>query len=144
MRHEVRMENMMGAGNSYTMSGGQWGSWNATYSPRRKNGTPAPLWDPKTGTIDTTLRDSWKKYDLRLVLQDHWKTLGPKLQGKLHIWVGESDNFFLNNAVHLLDEFLSKADPPYGGWIRYGPGEGHGWSPLPHHEIMKQMMERVR
>ena len=144
MRHEVRMENVMGAGDSYTMSGGQWGSWNAVYSPRSRAGTPAPLWDPKTGTIDTTLRNSWKKYDLRLVLQDHWQTLAPKLKGKLHIWVGDADNYFLNNAVHLLDEFLTKADPPYGGWIRYGPGEGHGWSPLPHREIMNQMMERMR
>jgi S-formylglutathione hydrolase FrmB len=144
MRHELRMENMMGAGGSYVRSGGQWGAWNAAYGPRSKGGNPVPLWDPKTGRIDTTLRDYWKKYDLQLVLRDHWQALAPKLRGKLHIWVGESDDFFLNNAVHLLDEFLSTADPPYGGWIRYGPGEGHGWSPLSHSAIMKQMVERMR
>jgi S-formylglutathione hydrolase FrmB len=143
MRHEVGMENVMGAGNSYTRSGGQWGAWNAAFGPKSSLGGPAPLWDPHTGRIDTDVATQWKKYDLRLVLQEHWQTLGPKLKNKLHIWVGEADDFFLNNAVHLLDEFLSKAEPAYGGWIRYGPGQGHGWSPLSHYQIMMEMTSRA-
>lgn len=142
-RHECQMENVMGLGDSYTMSGEQWGAWNATYGPRGTDGRPAPLWDPKTGKINRELTGHWKRYDLRLLLEQNWKTLGPKLRGKLTIWVGEADDYFLNNAVHLLDAFLSKADPPYEGKIIYGSGKGHGWMALSEREIMNQMWAAI-
>jgi hypothetical protein len=139
IRHECQMENVMGLRDSYTMSGEQWGAWNATYGPRGADGRPAPLWDPKTGRINRDLVEHWQKYDLRMVLERNWKTLGPKLRGKLTIWVGEADDYFLNNAVHLLDTFLAKADPPYEGKIMYGSGKGHGWMAFSEREIMNQM-----
>jgi hypothetical protein len=139
IRHECQMENVMGLGDSYAMSGEQWGAWNAVYGPRGADGRPAPLWDPKSGKINRELVEHWKRYDLRMVLEQNWKTLGPKLRGKLTIWVGEADEYFLNNAVHLLDAFLSKADPPYEGKIIYGPGKGHGWMPFSEREVMDQM-----
>jgi S-formylglutathione hydrolase FrmB len=143
MRHECLAENVLGRGDSWAMSGQQWGAWNATYGPRGADGRPVPLWDPKTGRIDRSVVEHWKKYDLRLVLERDWTALGPKLRGKLHIWVGEADDFFLNNAVHRLDEFLSRADPPYGGSIAYGPGKGHCWSGLTERERMAQMAAAV-
>jgi Putative esterase len=139
MRREVGVENLLGDGNSWTMSGEQWGAWNAVYGPRGADGRPVPLWDPQTGVIDHTVAEQWKKYDLRLVMEQNWKTLGPKLQGKLHLSVGDADNYFLNNAVHLLDDFLSHSDPPYKGRIVYGPGKGHGWSDVSASEMMKEM-----
>ena len=143
IRHECQMENVMGLGDSYAMSGEQWGAWNAVYGPRGADGRPAPLWDPKTGRINREQVEHWKKYDLRLVLEQNWKTLGPKLRGKLTIWVGEADEYFLNNAVHMLDAFLSKADPPYEGKILYGPGKGHGWTPFSEREMMSQMAAAI-
>ena len=143
IRHECQMENAMGLGDSFAMSGEQWGAWNAAYGPRGADGRPAPLWDPKTGKINRQLTEHWKRYDLRLLLEQNWKTLGPKLRGKLTIWVGEADDYFLNNAVHLLDAFLSKADPPYEGKIIYGAGKGHGWMPFGEREIMNQMSSAI-
>lgn len=139
MRQEVGLENMLGTGGSYTMSGKDWGSWNAVYGPRGADGNPVPLWDPQTGKIDHAVAEQWKKYDLRMVMENNWKVLGPKLQGKLHISVGEADDYFLNNAVHLLDEFLQHADPPYQGRITYGPGKGHGWLDIKTAPMMKEM-----
>ena len=139
IRHECQMENVMGLGDSYTMSGQQWGAWNATYGLRGNDGRPVPLWDPRSGKIDRRSIEHWKKYDLRMVLENNWQTLAPKLRGKLTIWVGEADDYYLNNAVHLLDAFLSKANPPYEGKILYGPGKGHGWMPFSDGEIMSQM-----
>ena len=126
MRHEVQVENVLGSGDCYTMSGGQWGSWNAVYGPRGNDGKPVPLWDPVTGTIDRGAAEHWKKYDLRLELESHWKTLAPKLRGKLHIWVGDADDYFLNNAVHLLDGLL-----PRGGraQVAAGSDSSHVLSP---------------
>ena len=143
IRHECQMENVMGLGDSWSMSGEQWGAWNATYGPRGKDGRPAPLWDPRTGEINRSVVEHWKKYDLRMVLEQNWKTLGPKLKGKINIWVGEADNYFLNNAVHMLDEFLSKADPPYGGKIAYGPGQGHCWMGLNERQLMNEMAAAI-
>ncbi|HYP29003.1 MAG TPA: alpha/beta hydrolase-fold protein [Blastocatellia bacterium] len=143
MRHELQLENVMGAGDSWAMSGGQWGAWNAAYGPRGADGRPVPLWDPKTGEIDQSVLESWKKYDLRLVLEKNWGALAPKLGGKINIWVGEADNYFLNNAVHLLDGFLSKASPPFRGRIAYGPGKGHCWLGLTQRQMMDEMLRAV-
>jgi hypothetical protein len=80
------------------MSGGQWGAWNAAYGPRGDDGRPVPLWDPRTGVINRAAVAHWKAYDLRQVLEQNWEELGPRLQGKIHIWVGDADDCFLNNA----------------------------------------------
>jgi hypothetical protein len=143
MRHECQMENVLGRGDNWALSGGQWGAWNAAYGPRGADGLPVPLWDPQTGAIKREVAEQWKKYDLRLHLEQNWKTLGPKLTGKLNIWIGEADNYFLNNAVHLLDAFLEKADPPYAGRIVYGPGKGHCWMGLTERQVMDEMMAAV-
>jgi hypothetical protein len=140
MRREVGLENLLGSGNSYTRSGEQWGAWNAVYSPHGADGRPMPIWDPQTGRIDRRVAEQWRKYDLRLVLQENWSTLGPQLRGKLHIASGEADQYYLNNAVHLLDDFLSHADPPAPKTIVYGPGKGHGWSNL----NLRQMLDQMR
>jgi hypothetical protein len=139
IRHECQMENVVGAGDNWFMSGQQWGAWNATYGPRGTDGRPKPLWDPKTGVIDKSVVPHWMKYDLRLVMQENWRTLGPKLRGKIHISVGEADSYYLNNAVHMLDDFLKKAVPSADARIAYGPGRGHCWTDLSEIEMMKEM-----
>jgi S-formylglutathione hydrolase FrmB len=139
MRREVGVENLLGLSNSFTLSGGQWCDWNAVFGPRGADGRPVPLWDPQTGRIDHAVAEQWKKYDLRLLLENNWKTLGPKLRGKLHIAAGEADDYFLNNAVHLLDRFLAEADPPFAGRIAYGPGKGHGWSDVSLRQMLDEM-----
>jgi photosystem II stability/assembly factor-like uncharacterized protein len=146
IRHECQMENVMGSGDSWTMSGQQWGAWNATYGPkgaRDEGGRPVPLWDPKTGVINKSVVEHWKKYDLRLILEQNWKTLGPKLRGKIHISVGDADSYYLNNAVHMLDDFFKEANPPADARIVYGPGRGHCWTSLSEAERMKEMAAAV-
>jgi hypothetical protein len=139
MRREVGVENLLGRGNSYTRSGEQWGEWNAAYSLRGVDGSPVPLWDPQTGEIDHKVAHQWKQYDLRLVLERNWPTLAPKLRHKIHIAVGEADEYYLNKAVHLLDDWLSQANPPFEGRIVYGPGKGHGWMNVTLEEMLKEM-----
>jgi hypothetical protein len=139
MRREVGVENLLARGNSYTLSGEQWGDWNAVFGPRGADGLPVPIWDPQSGKINHAVAEQWKKYDLRLVLEQNWQTLGPKLRGKIHIAAGESDAYFLNNAVHLLDRFLANAKPPFEGKIVYGPGKGHGWFDLSQGQMLDEM-----
>jgi hypothetical protein len=111
-------------------SGGQFDIWQAVYSPVGKDGYPKPIWDKVTGKIDRSVAEYWREhFDLGHILRRDWKKLGPKLEGKLHIYVGEADNYYLNNAVYLVDEFLkSTKDPYYGGEVDYEPRAEHCWN----------------
>jgi hypothetical protein len=111
-------------------SGGQWDIWQAVYSPVGEDGYPKPIWDKMTGEIDHSVAESWREnYDLRYILERDWKTLGPKLKGKIHIYCGDMDNYYLNNAVYLMEEFLeSTKDPYYDGEVDYGNRAEHCWN----------------
>ena len=111
-------------------SGQQYDIWEATYSPMGEDGYPVRLWDKETGEIDHEVAQYWKEnYDLRHILQRDWTTLGPKLQGKLHIYVGDMDNYYLNNAVYLTEIFLENTtDPYYDGEVDYGDRAEHCWN----------------
>ncbi len=111
-------------------SGQQYDIWEATYSPMGEDGYPVRLWDKLTGEIDPDVAQYWKEnYDLRHILERDWATLGPKLEGKLHIYTGDMDNYYLNNAVYLAEEFLeSTTDPYYGGEVDYGDRAEHCWN----------------
>jgi hypothetical protein len=121
-----RLELVLGTN---SRSGGQWDIWQAVYSPAGAGGYPKPIWDKRTGVIDPEVAAHWRQhYDLSAILERDWKTLGPKLAGKLHIYVGDMDNYYLNNAVYLTEELLKKADPPYGGEVKYGDRFEHCWN----------------
>ena len=110
-------------------SGDQFDIWQATYSPVGKDGYPAPIWDKLTGTIDTAVANHWREhYDLSHILRRDWKTLGPKLRGKLRIYVGDMDNYYLNNAVYEVEKFLREADPPADAVVDYGDRAEHCWN----------------
>jgi hypothetical protein len=111
-------------------SGGQWDIWQAVYSPVGSDGYPKPIWDKVTGKIDRAVAAHWREhYDLGHILRRDWAKLGPKLEGKIHIYVGEADNYYLNNAVYLVEDFLkSTKNPYYGGEVDYEPRAEHCWN----------------
>ncbi|MEM9670944.1 MAG: alpha/beta hydrolase-fold protein [Bacteroidota bacterium] len=111
-------------------SGQQWDIWQAVYSPVGDNGYPKPIWDKRTGTIDPSVAEYWQEnYDLRYILERDWDKLGPDLQGKIHIYCGDMDNYYLNNAVMLMEEFLVNTENPhYDGEVAYGDGAEHCWN----------------
>jgi hypothetical protein len=86
--------------------GGQLKSFEAVFSPRGEDGRPRELLDRDTGAIDPVVQKAWERYDISRILRDNWKTLGPKLRGKLHLIVGTADNFHLEEAVYLLRDRL--------------------------------------
>jgi hypothetical protein len=112
-------------------SGQQWDIWEATYSPQGPDGYPARLWDKLTGDIDTTVAAYWRdNYDLSWILRRDWsKGLGEKLAGKLFIYVGDMDNYYLNNAVYLVEDLLeNELKPHYAGEVDYGDRAEHCWN----------------
>ncbi|MEM7155201.1 MAG: hypothetical protein AAF799_20300 [Myxococcota bacterium] len=115
---------------THSRSGEQWDIWEAVYSPMGDDGYPRRIWDKRTGDIDHEVAAYWREhYDLRHIMERDWKTLGPKLQGKIHLYVGDMDNYYLNNAVYLTEAFLEQTtDPPYDGEVRYGDRAEHCWN----------------
>jgi hypothetical protein len=141
---------------NHSRSGDQWDIWEAVYSPVGPDGYPARIWDKRTGAIDPEVAAYWREnYDLRHILQRDWATLGPKLVGKLHIYCGTMDNYYLNNAVVLMEEFLeSTRDPYYDGVVQYGHGAEHCWNGDParpnaisrlryHQMYLPRILERI-
>jgi hypothetical protein len=115
---------------THARSGDQWDIWQAVFGPAGADGYPQPIWDKLTGQIDRKVAEYWREnYDLVHIMQRDWKTLGPKLRGKIHIYVGDMDNYYLNNAVYLAEEFLENTkDPYYAGDIDYGDRAEHCWN----------------
>jgi hypothetical protein len=108
-------------------SGEQFDIWQAVFSSVGDDGYPKPIFNKRTGEIDHEVAKYWKEhYDLSAILQRDWKTLGPKLAGKLHLYVGEADTFYLDRGVHLLKDFLeSTTDPYYHGTFEFGVRKPH-------------------
>jgi hypothetical protein len=112
-------------------SGEQWDIWQAVFSPVGPDGYPKPIWDKLTGNIDRSVANYWREhYDLSYILRRDWdKGLGKKLEGKIHIYCGEADNYFLNDAVYLIEDVLrTTKNPFYGGEVDYEPRAEHCWN----------------
>tara|TARA_R110002073_G_scaffold279026_1_gene442936 strand:+ start:194257 stop:195993 length:1737 start_codon:yes stop_codon:yes gene_type:complete len=111
-------------------SGQQFDIWEATYSPQGEDGYPERIWDKKTGEINSKIAAYWKEnYDLKHILERDWDKLGEKLKGKIHIYCGDMDNYYLNNAVYSMEKFLEgTTDPYYAGEVDYGDRAEHCWN----------------
>ena len=111
-------------------SGDQWDIWQAVYSPSGEDGYPKPIWDRKSGKIDKEVAQYWKEnYDLSYIMRRDWNKIGKDLEGKIHIYCGDMDNYYLNNAVVLTEEFLeSTTEPYYNGEVDYGDMAEHCWN----------------
>ena len=136
-------------------SGEQFDIWQAVYSPVGADGYPQPIFNKSTGEIDHQVAEYWREHwDLRDIMQRNWATIGPQLQGKIHLYVGSDDTYMLNDAVYLTEDFLKTANPPYEGEVKYGPRAEHCWNGDPnlpnylsrlHYNQMyvPKMMERI-
>lgn len=144
MREMSRLEAVLG---SNIRSGQQIAAWDAAYGPVGKDGYPRPLWDRLTGKIDREvalyMRDNG--YDLRYNLEKNWKQIGPDLVGKIHVYCGDMDNYYLNLAVYHLEDFLKAADQPRANAVfEYGrPMKPHGWQPFTNVELVRMMAARI-
>lgn len=123
------MEHVLGAG-------GQLHSFEAVFSPRGEDGKPRPLWDRQTGVVDPAVARTWEAYDIRLILERNWPALGPRLSGKLHVFMGSEDTFLLDGAVRLLQQSLQSLGSDAVVEIH----EGHDHGSL----MTRQLRDRIR
>ena len=98
----AKLENVIG---SY---GGQMASFDWVFSPRRPDGRPEPMFDRNTGQVNPTVIAYWRKhYDLAHIVKRTWARRGAYLRGKIHVYVGTADTFYLDGAAREFDGVLS-------------------------------------
>jgi hypothetical protein len=127
----------LATGNRSRSQVGQWDIWNAVFGAQGANCYPLEPWNKVTGAIDHGAVDKWKAMDMSEVLTDHWATLGPVLRGKLHIWVGTQDTYYLNEGVKAFQDTVERlsASTDYATFT-YGPGQPHGYTPYASTQAM--------
>lgn len=110
-------------------SGGQYDIWQAVFSPVGSDGYPKPIFDKVTGVIDPSVAAYWRDhFDLSYIIARDWKTLAPKLRGKIHLYVGNGDNYYLTDSVYFGQERLESLKPAYDGSVAYGDRAEHCWN----------------
>lgn len=118
------------------LRGEQLGSFDGVFSPKGRDGEPMPLWNRITGEIDPKVAEHWKKYDIGLILRTQADKLAPKLKGKLHVYAGDVDTFYLEGAVKLVINDIEGMGNPYEAKIEIFPGD-HGSM------LTRALMERI-
>ncbi len=143
-REMSQLEAVLG---SHARSGQQFDAWDAAYGPIGPDGYPVRLWDRRTGTIDKAAAAYWrdKGFDLTYYMKQNWARIGPQLVGKVHMYVGDMDNHYLNLGVYLMELESSKLTNPKPNFVfDYGrPLKPHGWQPMTNVELV-QMMDKFR
>jgi len=110
-------------------SGGQYDAWQAVFGPVGADGYPQPIFDKVTGAIDSTVAEYWREhFDLSYIIQRDWSVLAPKLVGKIHIYVGNGDNYYSTDSVYFAQQRLESLQPAYEGSVTYGDRAEHCWN----------------
>jgi hypothetical protein len=113
----------------HSRSGGQYDIWQAVFGPVGEDGYPRPIFDKVSGAIDKNVAAYWREhFDLSYILLRDWSALAPKLAGKIHVYVGSADNYFLNDSVYFAQQRLEALQPKYGGSVAYGERAEHCWN----------------
>jgi S-formylglutathione hydrolase FrmB len=137
VRQMARLEEVLG---SRGRGGQQFQAYDAAYGPLGEDGYPRPLFDRVTGTIDRTVARYWRDqgYDLTHYLVTRWDRIGRALDGKIHVYTGDMDNYYLNLAVYRMEEALARLGAR--AVFEYGrPMKPHGWQPFTNAELVRMM-----
>lgn len=144
MKEWIHGENVNSRTSDYRISGGQFGAYNAVFGPKGTDGLPTMMFDPVTGKIDHTIAKQWEKYDLTRVLEKNWPVLGPKLQGKIWMWMGDMDGLYSNVAARFFQKFIEKTENPKSdAQLHFTPMAGHSqeWSDK---AVLRMVAEKVK
>jgi hypothetical protein len=89
--------------------GGQLSSFDWVFSPRGADGRPLAMFNRATGAVDPKVVEYWgEHYDIAHRIETHWTALAPDLRGKIHLFVGTDDTFYLDGAAHRLQALLDR------------------------------------
>jgi hypothetical protein len=129
MEQMTRMEDVTGP------FGGQIASFDWVFSPKSNSGAPERMFDHETGAVNPQVVAYWHDhYDLAHIVEAQWAERGAKLKGRIHLFVGTADTFYLDGAAHKFEAVLNRlgAEPHFTyipdrtHFDLYGVGEDQG------------------
>jgi S-formylglutathione hydrolase FrmB len=104
--------------------GGQLSSFEWVFSPRGPDGRPLEMFNRATGAVDPKVVEYWgEHYDIARRIETHWTSLAPDLRGKIHLFVGTDDTFYLDGAAHRLQALLDRLQGQ--AQFNFVPGRTH-------------------
>jgi hypothetical protein len=118
--------------------------WEAVWTPVGADGFFQPAWDHRTGEIHHDVVAYLSDHtDLLHYVQRNWSTLGPQLVGKLHIYTGTWDTYYLDRGTRELQEWLkTTTNPHYEGYFVWGEQKPHCWiGPVTPAQRRREMAE---
>ena len=143
MKDWTKLENVLGYSGTYIDSDRNLGVLSTIFGPKGTDGKPIPLFDSQTGIIDPQAVASWSRYDLANYVKDNWATIGSKLQGKIYIWAGTQDPYFLNNGVRGFAENISElGNPKSEARIEFSPNGGH-CDDYSNRRVLEQIVKKL-
>ncbi|KAI1171169.1 Alpha/Beta hydrolase protein [Nemania sp. FL0916] len=109
----------------------QWDVWNAVFGAQGLNGYPLEPWDKVTGEIYPDAVNLWREldFDLSYYVGSHWrgaKNLGEVLHGRIFLYVGTHDNYYLNEGVANFAQRVSSLGGPDWANVTIAEGQNHG------------------
>jgi len=96
--------------------GGQMTSFDWVFSPKSATGAPEPMFDHVTGNVNPAVLQYWHDhYDLAHIVESTWAERGADLKGRIHLFVGSADTFYLDGPAHKFEAVLAKlgAEPHF-------------------------------
>ena len=121
--------------------GGQFASFEWVFSPKGDSGRPMPLFDRVTGAVNPEVVPVWAAHgDLANLAERVWPEYGKLLVGRIHLFVGTEDTFYLEGPVRLFEDRLAKLGA--GAHFTYLPGRTHTsvyWVGSDHNALFDQI-----
>ena len=122
--------------------GGQIRSFEATFSPPGEDGAPRRVFDVETGVIDHEAARAWRPYDISHTLLTRWDELEPDLDGKVRVFAGEVDTFYLEGAVERFEGLAREAGLLEHMHVEVVPGLPHTLHQPGYEEMLRTIAER--
>ncbi len=127
-------------------SGQQWDAWEAMFSPHDADtGFPKPAYDSRTGEIDTSVVEHWRRFDITKIVAGDWTRFGPIVMQRVRLNCGDHDSFYLNRAVDRFKQCVEALAEESGGWkgdgyVRLTPYATHFTiTPMTQHRVYSEM-----
>lgn len=124
--------------------GEQFQAFEAEFGMPDKKGRPREVFNRTTGKIDAAVVKTWQDYDLGLFISKHAKSLANKLEGKVHVYAGSIDNFFLQEAVNAFGAKAKAANLPLVAELIPGADHWSIWSPAFTTRVQKEIDVRIK
>jgi pimeloyl-ACP methyl ester carboxylesterase len=109
----------------------EWAAAEGSFSPLDPIGEPQKLFDRHTGEILSPVGVSWMRYDLRSKLLSILQSRRGEIEGKIHMYCGDFDEYFLDAPFRLFCQELKNQGVQSHCELIHGKSHNSVYEPTP-------------